>query len=132
MSVIIPEYEGMFHIEGETYTIESAQTYRRHRRAEDIPIPKVQKGLLIYRQSDRKLSHSLTNGNQTSLSEHHYSCGSHDLHFNKDGSRHYYLTEMARLKVSKHYKRSVPTGCPTQKKVLYMVNLYFLFVKYVN
>lgn len=113
-------FEGVFTLDGELVNIKLDDHYIRTRRPSDIPLVKrSEQGnrQIIYKESDRTAPSHSVNEEEAELS-----CGSDHLHANK-----HYLAEMEQHHaLSGHKSRRAAAGCPTAKKILYMVCNDFL------
>lgn len=126
------------------FTVKTLESYNAVRRLEDVEVgsghySKANQSprhvpLIIYKESDRvpiKKHHSNDSSSSPPSHSHHQGCGTDSLHYNSHGGaqqnyRERRLLQLYLARKQKNYnwleKRDSSTaGCPTTKKVLYMV-----------
>jgi hypothetical protein len=119
-----PVFEGIFDMNGEDFHLQPVQVYQNSKLLSDpeLPISKYRapehklSKMILYKNSDRRMS-----GDSSSSSNTPYRCGSNKLEVNG-------LDVMKLGQVSHHsgklFKRAA-RGCPTSKKIAYVVRFLF-------
>ncbi|KAI3653291.1 hypothetical protein MP228_001238 [Amoeboaphelidium protococcarum] len=136
------QIEGAFKYNGEIYTVKSVKTYENVKHVRDKEVPKLHKRHVMHRNAEMVI-YKLSDIKQDIAHGSHSWCGHDHLDVNMNGdAQRYYESLKQRVPASlinspveellkngfknlrqqskSIHKRSVVSGCPTAKKILYM------------